>query len=87
MWNLGDTKANQVGFFAGRSLPWLVLAVLLFYTYAKFFEHPYYGFRWNSENREVFAIYVPQDDIDPPLQKDDVIVKSAPYDWMISFVI
>lgn len=78
MWNSVDTKANQVGFFTGRGLPWLVLAVLLLYTYAKFFEHPYYGFRWSSENREVFAIYVPQDDIYPPLQKDDVIVQIGP---------
>ena len=56
----------------------MVLVVLLAYTYAKFFEHPYYGFRWNSENGEIIAIYVPQDRIDHSLSVGDVILQIGP---------
>lgn len=38
------------------SLPWLVLSILLFYTYAKFFQHPY-GFSWGSDGK-VYAVLV-----------------------------
>lgn len=40
------------------SLPWLVLSILLFYTYAKFFQHPY-GFSWGSDGK-VYAVFVDQ---------------------------
>jgi signal transduction histidine kinase len=32
-----------------RLLPWVVLVVLVIYTYAKFYEHPYVGFRVSSQ--------------------------------------
>ncbi len=33
--------------FIERALPIVILLILLLYTYAKFFEHPYLGFRWD----------------------------------------
>lgn len=41
-----------------HSLPWIVLGVLLFYSYVKFFHHPY-GFSWGS-NGKVYAVFVEQ---------------------------
>lgn len=40
------------------SLPWLVLGILSFYTYAKFFQHPY-GFSWGADGK-VYAVFVDQ---------------------------
>jgi len=78
MQNSINTGTNQIRFLAGRSLPWLVLAILLLYTYAKFFEHTYYGFRWNREDGKVIAIYVPQEGIDPALHEGDLIQQIGP---------
>jgi signal transduction histidine kinase len=38
------------------TLPWLVLAILILYTYAKFYEHPYAGFRLNAKG-DVILIF------------------------------
>ena len=35
-------------FVLERILPWIVFVVLVFYTYIKFYEHPYVGFRISS---------------------------------------
>ena len=39
---------EKLGQIAGHILPWFVLAILLLYTYAGFFERPYLGFRLDS---------------------------------------
>jgi len=36
-------------------LPWVVLAILLVYTYAKFFQNPYLGFRTDARGNIVFV--------------------------------
>jgi signal transduction histidine kinase len=60
-------------------LPWLVLAVLLFYTYAKFFEHPYSGFRPNADGfvRYIFVEQTTQ----PALALDDRIIRMGTLRW------
>ncbi len=40
-----------------QSLPWLVLIILLLYDYAKIFEHPYTGLRWNTGG-EIESIFM-----------------------------
>jgi signal transduction histidine kinase len=66
-----------------HTLPWLVLAVLLIYTYAKFFEHPYSGFRPSPEG-EVIYIFVEQDTQPALLVKDRLIqIESLLWDEFI----
>ena len=60
------------------SLPWLVLAVLLTYTYSKFFVHPY-GFRFDTTNGRIMYIFVQQPE--PTLKVDDQLVKIGPVGW------
>ena len=55
-------------------LPWAVFSILLLYTYAKFFEHPYYGFRWDAGTQEITTIYTGQDG----LQVKDRIIQIGP---------
>lgn len=38
-------------------LPWLILVILLVYSYAKLFEHPYVGFRWENSGR-IMVVFV-----------------------------
>ncbi|MFN8401092.1 MAG: ATP-binding protein [Anaerolineales bacterium] len=59
-----------------HSLPWLVLGVLLFYTYIKFFQHPY-GFSWGADGK-VFAVFVDQPH---PLLVGDQIVQVGQVEW------
>ena len=61
-----------------RILPWFVLAILLFYTYAKFFEHPY-GFRWGSSEGVIRRVYVEQPE--PTLHENDRIVQIGDVTW------
>ncbi|MBI5841942.1 MAG: hypothetical protein HZB19_17780 [Chloroflexi bacterium] len=58
------------------SLPWLFLALLLAYTYAKFFQHPY-GFAWDP-NGDVDRVFVNQE---PALMVGDHLVQVGPLDW------
>jgi len=58
-------------------LPWFVLAILLFYTYAKFFGHPY-GFRWDSSGT---IIYVFDKQPEPSLKVGDQIMQIGPLRW------
>src|SRR5262245_26628967 len=62
------------------SIPWLVLGLLLIYTYAKFFEHPYAGFR-AEPNGEVMFVFVPQNN-QPALQADDQIIRIGDLSWV-----
>jgi len=59
------------------SLPWLVLVILLTYTYAKFFEHPY-GFGWDY-NGSIERVFVIQQE--PTLRLGDQLVQVGPLRW------
>ena len=60
-------------------LPTLVLMILLIYTYAKFFEHPYTGFRMNSRGN-IFLIFVEQES-EPALQIGDHLIRANSQMW------
>ena len=59
-------------------LPWLVLAILLFYTHAKFYGHPY-GIRWSGPEGTI--IYVFDRQPDPTLKVGDQIVQIGDTTW------
>jgi signal transduction histidine kinase len=61
------------------SIPWLVLGLLLVYTYAKFFEHPYAGFRADPSGHVMF-VFVPQD-TQPALQVNDQVLSIGTLSW------
>ncbi|MFZ5912063.1 MAG: ATP-binding protein [Chloroflexota bacterium] len=71
-------KCKQLGEILELLLPWLVLAAVLLYTYAKFFLHPYDGFRWDADGR-VATIHVIPDQ--PSLQVGDQLVKIGGVAW------
>ena len=50
-------QKNSFWLLVEQILPWLVLVILVLYTYAKFYEHAYVGFRANSDG-EVLLIFV-----------------------------
>src|SRR5512135_3188639 len=59
------------------TLPWVVLAILIIYTYARFFQHPY-GFRWSS-NGIIEDVFVKQGS--SSLKVGDQIIKVGQLDW------
>jgi len=59
-------------------LPWFVLAILLLYTYAKFFAHPY-GIRWSSSTGEIIYVFVKQPE--PTLHEGDQITQIGDVTW------
>ncbi|MFC1878687.1 ATP-binding protein [Chloroflexota bacterium] len=61
-------------------LPWLVLGILLLYTYAGFFQIPYMGFDFNPSTGEVDLIYV-EPDADTGLQSGDHLLQVGPVSW------
>src|SRR5574341_2273615 len=65
--------------FLVYALPWLVLAMLLLYTYAKFFEHPYGGFRPSADGTVIY-IFVEQD-TQPALMLNDHLIQVGPLLW------
>ncbi len=68
-----------LGSLPEQVLPWLVLAVLLFYTYAKFFEHPYAGFRVSADGSIVY-IFVEQT-TQPALALNDRVIQAGSLRW------
>ena len=60
-----------------RVMPWLVLVIMLFYTYAKFFGHPC-GFRWDPTG---VIIYVFEKQPEPTFRVDDRIVQIGDITW------
>lgn len=74
-----DRHNPKFRFFVEQALPWIVLAVLLIYTYAKFAEHPYSGFRLSTDG-QVFAIYVENTE-QPSLMLDDKVLQIGPLSW------
>ncbi len=59
------------------AIPWLVLAILLTYSYTKFFQHPY-GFRWRP-NGIVDNLFVSPKP--PTLQLGDKLMQVGPVPW------
>jgi signal transduction histidine kinase len=68
---------NAFWSFLENVLPWFVLAILLVYTYAKFFGHPY-GFRWDPLGTIVFVF---DKQPEPTLQESDKIIQIGPLRW------
>jgi signal transduction histidine kinase len=50
-----NKRKEQTKFIFENAIPWLILAVLLIYTYAKFFQHSYLGFRVDSTGQVIFV--------------------------------
>ena len=65
---------------AETSLPWLVLAVLLALTYARFVVAPYAGFYFNPNSGEIMGIYIEQAD-QAGLQEGDLLLQVGPVTW------
>jgi len=72
-----NTRKNSLWLIMAQVMPWFVLAILLFYTYAKFFGHPY-GFRWDSSG---IIIYVFDKQPEPTLREGDRIIQIGPLHW------
>jgi len=53
-------------------IPWLILAILLVYSYAKFFRHSY-GFRLEGSTGRVMLVFEPQ--LEPTLREGDRIIQ------------
>jgi signal transduction histidine kinase len=61
-----------------HALPWVILAILLLYTYAKFFKHPYLGYKTDSQG-VIFEIY--KNGGTTPLEPGDRIIQIGPDRW------
>ena len=61
------------------SLPWIVLAILLLFTYVLYFETPYEGFHWDSQG-VVVKIYT-ENKLEPTLHVGDRLVQVGSVDW------
>src|SRR4030095_7041687 len=70
---------KRFGHFLEHSIPWLVLGLLLVYTYAKFFEHPYAGLRVDPAGYVMF-VFVPQDSR-PALAVHDQVMRIGDLQW------
>ena len=68
-------KANQpYRSLVEISAPFIVLAVLLIYTFALFLEVPYSGIRWNTSNEQVTNIFIDSSS-DHPLKIGDRMIQ------------
>lgn len=74
-----DRSNDHLKSILEKVLPWVVLAILLVYTYAKFTQHPYSGFRLSADGH-VFAIYVTNTG-QPPLMQDDKVLQIGSLRW------
>lgn len=74
-----DRRNDHLKSILEKVLPWAVLAILLVYTYAKFTQHPYSGFRLSADGH-VFAIYVTNTG-QPPLMQDDKVIQIGSLRW------
>lgn len=70
---------TQLSHVAEQILPWAVLVVLLLYTYVKFFEAPYLGFRWSSSS-EVVILFTNGDN-STPIQMGDRLLQADSVTW------
>ncbi len=72
-----NKPAEQLKKIIEYTLPWLVLAILLFYSYVDFFKHEY-GFAWLS-NGSIDHVFVEQPA--PTLIVGDRLVQVGPLTW------
>lgn len=72
------TRKNFILWIFEFILPWLVLALLLTYTYAKFFRHSY-GFRVEASTGRVVSVFDRQPE--PTLREDDQILQIGSLSW------
>jgi signal transduction histidine kinase len=71
-------RNNSFWLFIERVVPWLVLVILLMYTYAKFFGHPY-GFRWSGPAGTI--LYVFEQQPEPTLKVGDQLLQIEDVTW------
>ncbi len=71
------TDNEQFKKFVELAIPWLVLIILLTYSYTKFFMHPY-GFRWSSAGTVEFLFVYPEP---PTLQVGDRLLQIGDVRW------
>jgi hypothetical protein len=72
------TRDNTLWLIFERVLPWLVLATLLTYSYAKFFRHSY-GFRVEPSTGLVAFVFEEQSE--PTLRENDRITQIGSRPW------
>jgi signal transduction histidine kinase len=72
------TRNNSLWWIFEHVLPWLVLAILLTYTYAKFFRHSY-GFRVDPSTSLVVFVFDKQPE--PTLREHDRILQIGSMTW------
>ncbi len=70
------TKFSQL---VERLLPWVVLAIILLFTYVKFFAYPYAGFRWDSTGHVAYIFTEGNAAI--PLQVGDRLLQADSVSW------
>jgi signal transduction histidine kinase len=72
------TRDNPLWLIIEKGLPWLALAILLTYSYAKFFRHSY-GFRIDTSTASIVQIFDRQPE--PTLKENDRILQIGPVAW------
>lgn len=72
------TRNNSLWWIFEHVVPWLVLAILLTYSYAKFFRHSY-GFRVSFSTGTVLEVFESQPE--PTLRENDRILQLGSVDW------
>ena len=72
------TRNNSLWWIFEHVLPWLVLAILLTYTYAKFFRHSY-GFRVEPSTGLIVFVFDKQPE--PTLKVNDLVVQIGAVRW------
>ncbi|MEO7838950.1 MAG: hypothetical protein ABIU06_06340, partial [Anaerolineales bacterium] len=73
-----NVQKNSLWWTIEKITPWFVLAILVFYSYAKFYGHPY-GFRWASSTGMIIHVFDKQPE--PTLIVGDQIIKIGPLRW------
>src|SRR5688572_13227025 len=71
-------QKNSFQSVLGHIMPWVTLAILLTFTYAKFFGHPY-GLRWASSTGEIIHVFDKQPE--PTLKEGDRIIQIGNLRW------
>ncbi|MBI1856283.1 MAG: hypothetical protein HYR93_10540, partial [Chloroflexi bacterium] len=72
-----NRRRNSSQLIIENAIPWLVLAVLLTYTYAKFFMHPY-GFRSDTSGNILFVF---PKEREPTLEVGDRLIQVGEVRW------
>ena len=61
-----------------KTLPWLILVIMLSYTYAKFLGHPY-GLRWDASTGSIIHVFDKQPE--PTFRVGDQIIQIGDITW------